>query len=253
MKLASFALLVLIPALALLPACAGNDGEETAADGNVTLEEVAETDPALVGETVVIKGEFVEKKSDVLFSIQDESFLAGEAVLILNAADSGFTVPEDEESAIWVTGEVRQFSEAELVDYDIEIDPVLYAENEGRPVVVAKTVVLAPSPEDVADNPDVFYGQPIIVYGEVESVISAGVFTIEAAELFDTSRLLVVGEYPDPVQAGDRIAIRGQLQPFVTATFEQEYDLTFDQAVQAELEAEFTDKPVLLAEDIAEE
>ncbi|MFE4104801.1 hypothetical protein [Almyronema epifaneia] len=251
MKVNSFVFSALILAALLLPACAGNNvAENTAADDDTTLEEVAESGETLTGESVVIRGQFEAKVSDALFLVQDENFLEGEAVLVLNSADSGFTVPEDEATAIWVTGEVRQFTAAEMRDYEAEIDPAVYADYENRPVIIAETLMLAPSPEEIAENPEVFYGQPIVVYGEVESVIDAGVFTLEEAELFDATRLLVVGQFPDPVEAGERIAIRGQLQPFVAATFAEEYDLTFDPAVQSELEAEFAEAPVLLAEEI---
>ena len=46
------------------------------------------------------------------------------------------------------------------------------------------------------------------------------------------------------------LVITGQVRPFVKAEFEQDYDLTWDLDVEEEIEAEYTDKPVLVVDSI---
>ncbi|MEO1341809.1 MAG: hypothetical protein AAFV28_11865 [Cyanobacteria bacterium J06635_13] len=40
------------------------------------------------------------------------------------------------------------------------------------------------------------------------------------------------------------------MRPFVKAEFEQDYDLTWDLDVEREIEAEYTEKPVLVVDSI---
>ena len=63
--------------------------------------------------------------------------------------------------------------------------------------------------------------------------------------------LLVINATGQPLAEGEAAVIMtGMVRPFVKAEFEQDYDLTWDLDVQKEIEAEYTEKPVLVVDSI---
>ncbi|MEB3212168.1 MAG: hypothetical protein VKL39_12475 [Leptolyngbyaceae bacterium] len=46
------------------------------------------------------------------------------------------------------------------------------------------------------------------------------------------------------------MVVTGTLRPFIASEFEQEYDLTWDLDIQEQLEAEYTERPVLVAAEV---
>ena len=70
-------------------------------------------------------------------------------------------------------------------------------------------------------------------------------------ELFGGQDLLVLRATPKvPVKEGEKVAVTGVLRPFVVAEFERDYDLKWDLTLQRKLEAEYSNKPVLVATDV---
>jgi hypothetical protein len=52
------------------------------------------------------------------------------------------------------------------------------------------------------------------------------------------------------VNEGEKVAVTGVLRPFVVAELEREYNLKWDLTVQKQLEAEYSNKPVLIANEV---
>jgi hypothetical protein len=64
--------------------------------------------------------------------------------------------------------------------------------------------------------------------------------------------LLVIraGTPQGTVNEGEKVAVTGVLRPFVYAELEREYNLKWDLTLQKQIEAEYTNKPVLVANEV---
>ncbi|MBE9128290.1 MULTISPECIES: hypothetical protein [unclassified Coleofasciculus] len=231
----------------LLPACQTTVPE---AEENVTAEDVAEETDDLLGQEVTVRSEVVEKVGPAAFTISDEEFLSGESILVLNASGEPSVLPEDTE--LQVTGKVAKFVVADIErDYDLDLDEELYVEYEDKPALIAQSIALAPEVEEVAENPTAFYNQTIAVKGEVEEIVSPTVFRMDENDLFGDDDLLVLVANPTrAIQEDEEVVATGVLRSFVLADIERDYDLTWDLDLQKKLEAEYTQKPVLVVNDV---
>ncbi|ERT04701.1 hypothetical protein M595_5362 [Lyngbya aestuarii BL J] len=239
-------------AATFLPACTNETTTREEALENVTTQQVSEETSNYVGETVTIRGDVNEVVGEASFLMDDEQLLGGEEILVVNASGEGITLPEGTENQVQITGEVRNFVIADLeTEYGLDFDPNLYAEYEQQPAVIAQSIALSPDPGDITANPETYYYQRIAVQGEVEEIRSTGVFTVDEEQLFGGEDLLVITANPDPqVNDGESVTIVGTLRPFVKAEFERDYDLTWDLDFQQEIEAEYENKPVFVADEI---
>ncbi|MEB3280427.1 MAG: hypothetical protein VKK42_16065 [Lyngbya sp.] len=236
----------------LLPACTNETTTREQALENVTTQQVSEETSNYVGQTVTIRGDVNDVVGDASFLMDDEQLLGGEEILIVNASGEGITLPRGEGSQVQVTGEVRNFVIADLErEYGLDFDPNLYAEYEQQPAVIAQSIALSPDPGEITENPENYYYKRIAVQGEVEDIRQTGVFTIDEEQLFGGEDLLVITNNPDPrVNEDESVTVVGTLRPFVKAEFDRDYDLTWDLDFQQEIEAEYQNKPVFVADEI---
>lgn len=244
--------MVLLLLTTLITACTSEpETTDPNADRNVTTEEVAEQTNAVAGQDVTIRSEVKQKVGESSFTLQDEKLAPGEEILVVNVSGKPFVLPEDNDMDVQVTGEVKSFKLVEVErDYNLDLDPDLYAEFETQPAVLAKSLALAPEPGDVTKTPDRFYNLAIAVEGEVEEIIDPATFTLDEEQLFGATDLLVIGAPITEALDGQTVTVTGQLRPFILTEFEQDYDLTWDLDVKKELEAEYSEKPVFVATGI---
>ena len=224
------------------------EAQET--ESNTTIEEVAEQE-ATLGEEVTVRGEVEEVESGVSFVIEEEDLFEEDEVLVINVSEQ--IVPENEEDLrLQVTGEVGSLVLADVErDYGLDLDPELYVEYESKPVIFASYMVEAPELEEVSENPDLYYGQEIALEGEVDEIRNDYAFTLKESQLIGGDDLLVINATGEPIPTEDEaIVITGTVRPFIKADFEKDYDLTWDLDVQEEIEAEYTEKPVLVVDSI---
>ncbi|MCA1994193.1 MAG: DUF4131 domain-containing protein [Coleofasciculus sp. S288] len=216
---------------------------------NVTPEEVTENVNDLIGETVTVRGEVGQVIDDVTFTITDDEFFGGDEILVVNATGRPFSFPTDD-AEIQVTGEVRQFKAFDFNrDFGLDLQPD--TEYEERPTIVAQSMALAPDPGEITANPSLYYGQPIALEGEVEEIMGANAFTLDDDELLDGGNLLVL--IPNPQQTisdGERVVVTGQVRPFVAAEIERDFDFTWDAGLQRQLETEYSNRPVFIADKV---
>ena len=220
------------------------------ADDNTTIEEIAE-DETTVGEEVTVRGEVEEVESGVSFVIQEEGFLEGDEVLVINVSDN--IVPEEaEDLKLQVTGEIGQLVLADVEEeYGLALDPELYVEYETQPVVLATNIVLSPDIEEVSEDPENYYNLEIALQGEVDEIRNDYAFTLAEDELFEGDDLLIINATGEPLpQEDESVVVTGMVRPFIKAEFERDYDLTWDLDVEQEIEAEYTEKPVLVVDSI---
>lgn len=236
----------------LLPACTTNDpnaGGPTA-QSNVSTEEVAEETNELLGQSVTVRSEVEEKVGAHSFTIGDDKLFGDEKILVINATGAPTVLPEDTE--LQVTGEVQKLVVADVErEFNLNLEPELEVEYKDRPVIIAQSIALAPEPGEVTENPSAFYGKVLAVKGEVEDITSPTAFRLDEEGLdgvIDNSDLLVLvsGAAPN-VEENKMVVVTGELRPFVVADIERDYDLTWDLDLQRTLEAEYREKPVLVA------
>lgn len=244
---ASALLISLVSVLAINPPTI--QAQET--DDNTTIEDLEEDATDAVGEQVTVRGEINEVDPGVSFQISEEGFLEGSEVLVLNV--SGEMMPEiPEETGVQVTGEVGTFVYADVDSlYDFDLDPDLYVDYENQPVIFAESIALSPSIEQISETPDNFYSQEVALEGEVTEIKSDLAFTLTEDDFIGGNDMLIVNVTGEPIPSEDeRVVVTGMVRPYVAADFERDYDLTWDLDVQEEIEAEYSQKPVLVVDSI---
>ncbi len=221
-------------------------------DSNTTIEEIAEEEKITLGEEVTVRGEVAEVQPGVSFTIKEEGFLEGDEVLVINVSEQ--TVPEapSDDLKLQVTGKIKTLVLADVEsEYGLDFDPELYVDYESKPVIWATYMVLSPELEEVAENPDKYYGQEISVEGEVDEIVNDYAFTLKQEQLIGGDDLLIINATGEPIPQQDKtVVVTGMVRPFVKAEFERDYDLTWDLDIQEKIEAEYTEKPVLVVDSI---
>ncbi|MBD2105512.1 hypothetical protein [Nodosilinea sp. FACHB-13] len=246
----------------LVGACAETAPERETSDGstNVQTEEVAENTEGYIGQIVTIRSAPVEKVGDNSFTVNDEQFFGSEPILVINASGEPLLLPEGDVE-VQVTGEVRNFLISEVnQEFDLTLDQNLYEEYEDQPVIIAQSIALAPEPGEISENPEQYYGETLAVTGDVEDIQSEDTFTLQEDQLLGADSLLVVYAQPKAGSASEavpptitdneQVAVTGVLRPFVVSELERDYDLTWDAEVLQQLEADYSEKPVLIATQI---
>ena len=60
---------------------------------------------------------------------------------------------------------MRQLVIADLErEYNLDLDPELYVDYEDRPALIAESMAFSPDPEEITEEPEQYYGQPIAVF-----------------------------------------------------------------------------------------
>ena len=247
--------LFIAASMTVATACSETPSETTTqseATENVTTEELSDGAEGMIGETVSLRAEVAEAVDEASFLLEDDQLFGGEDVLVINASGEPFVLTEGDDTPVQVTGEVQQLITAEFeTEYGLDLDPTLYAEYEDRPVVVAQSIALSPEPGDITSNPEQYYNQRIAVAGEIEEKLDGSTFTLDEEELFGGEDLLVISDAASPqAQDGEKVTVTGVLRPYVKAEFETDYDLTWDLSVQDRIEAEYSEKPVFVADEV---
>ncbi|MCC5647666.1 hypothetical protein LC607_33120 [Nostoc sp. CHAB 5824] len=238
----------------LLGSCTNNlDQQAGVPETNVTTEEVADNTNELIGKTVTIRSTPIRKLGPSTFTIADKQFFNAKPILVVNASGKTFTLPTDPNTPIQATGPVRNFVIADINrDYNLGLDPNLYKEYETQPAIIAQSIALAPKPGELTTNPQLYYGKNLAVTGEVENIRNTNSFTLDEDKLFGGQDLLVIraGTPKGTVNEGEKVAVTGVLRPFVVVELERDYDLKWDLTLQKQLEAEYRNKPVLVATEV---
>ncbi|WP_414551242.1 hypothetical protein [Anabaena sp. CCY 0017] len=238
----------------LLPACTNNlEPESAVPETNVTTEEVTDNTNQLIGQTVTVRSTPIKKLGLSTFTVSDQQFFGAEPILVVNASGENFTLPTDPNTPIQATGQVSKFVIADINrDYNLGLDPNLYKDYESQPAIIAQSLALAPKPGEITTNPGLYYGKNLAVTGEVENIRNTSSFTLDEDKLFGGQDLLVIraGNPQGTVNEGEKVAVTGVLRPFVIAELERDYDLNWDLTLQKTLEAEYSNKPVFVADEV---
>lgn len=240
----------------LLPACTTNNAEKVGgptAKTNVTTEEVANKTNALMGKNVTVRSEVERKVGANSFTIGDDKLFGTEKILVINASGAPTVLPDDVK--LQVTGKVAKLVVADVErEFNLNLEPELEVEFKDKPVIIAQSIALSPEVGEITKNPAAFYGKTIAVKGEVEDIIGANAFRLDEDGLdgvIDNRDLLILNKTPNQaIKNNQVVVVTGVLRPFVVADIEREYDLNWDLTVQRKLEAEYKQKPALVATNV---
>ena len=220
-------------------------------ESNVTIEEISEGEDVTVGEAVTVRGEVEDLESGVSFFLENDQLFDEERVLVINVSGELLPISPDDETRLQVTGEVAALTIAEVErDYDITLNPEIYVEYQTQRVILAQSIVLAPEIEEVAENPDLYYGQEIAVEGEIEAE-NDYTFVLEEDKLIADDNILIINATGQPLPTEEeKVVLTGTVRPYIEAEFDRDYDLTWDLELKEQIEAEYTEKPVMVVDGI---
>jgi len=266
------ALLTAIATTALVSACDINQPRATspAENSNVQTEDVANNTEQYIGKVVTIRSEPIQKLDQNSFTVSSEQFFGRDPIIVINATGQPVTLPSESNQEVQVTGEVRNLVLADIErDYNLGLQSGIYREYENRPAIIARSIALAPEPGEITQDPQQYYGKVLAVTGEVKDFQNSNVFELEEDELIGGTDLLVIrttapagtqgtaqgvtqgqGTAQGVINNGEKVAVTGVLRPFVVADLEREYRVTFAPDVRQRLEAEYSQKPVLIATQV---
>lgn len=238
----------------LLPGCTTDNEEIQEGKTNVTTEDVAENTEDIIGKEVTIRNIVEQKVGDLGYVVQPEE-MGGESILILNATQAPFELPEEQEMPIQVTGEVVQLVIADIeTEYGVELGDE-YVEYEDKPAIIAESLALAPTPQDLAEAPTGYFDKVIAVEGDVRDIYSPSSISLFEDGWVDDIGVLVIGvnrnlkAEDSVVQEGERVTVTGVARQFDPKLL-QDSDLGWDAEKIKEFGSRYTDRPVIVAEDI---
>jgi uncharacterized protein YdeI (BOF family) len=228
--------------------------EMTAAESemaNVTATELNDSLEDYIDDTVTIRGEIESRFTTDSFIIRDDRIFGGEEILVINDTGENFTFPADT-NAVMVTGEVKRLYTTDLntrISWNLQIDRL--KTYEGKPVIMASSIHAAPSIDAVTDTPTNFYGQSLSLQGEVGQIVNLNSFMLKENKLFGAGEILIIdATNGEAVGFGEIVAVSGELRPFVVTEINEEFNLDWDLELQRSLEVEYTNKPVLIADEV---
>ena len=204
----------------IAPACADTTADNTTQQEleNVTAEEVADKTDKLIGQSVTIRSNAINKISESTFAVTDDDFFGGDTILVVNASGEPQELPEGTE--LQITGEVKKYGTENFnKDYKLKLDSKEYEKFEGKAAIVAQSIALAPKPGEITSSPDEYYNKVIAVPGEIENVTGEDLFTLDDNRLIGAEDLLVlvpdnkdVVPYKKYVIAGETVVATGTLE-----------------------------------------
>lgn len=220
-------------------------------EDNITAEELTDNPAALEGRTITIRGDVVEQIGESMFAVQDNGWLGGESILVVNGTGQYFTLPSSYTTDVQITGTVRYpFSTDLALEYGLTPDYEAYSAYANTPVLIAESMALSPTPGELVETPELFYGQIVAVEGEVNTRYRDNLFSLANNRLATFDDLLAVGDSLSPTNVGERVVVTGLVVPFNELDWERDYDLVNDLGLLTELEANYDDRAVLLVDEI---
>ncbi|NJM72906.1 MAG: hypothetical protein HC862_23720 [Scytonema sp. RU_4_4] len=229
-------------------------GNNTAAPTPIVdTYEVSQNTEDLIGETVTVRSQPIQKVGLSSFTVSDQRLLSGDPVVVVNASGLPFDLPTDSQTRVQVTGDVRNLDIPKIErDYKLNLQNESYKDYINKPAIIAKSILLAPRPGQITNNPSKYYGTRLAVMGNVDNIQSPVLFTLDESYSLGAEDLLVllVATPKRAINKGQTVGMVGVVRPFVVADIEREYGITWDERVRRQLEADYRNKPVFVADTI---
>ncbi|MEA5626777.1 hypothetical protein [Nostoc sp. UHCC 0251] len=215
--------------------------------------EIAENTDEFIGGSVTIKSRAIQQIGSSSFTVTDSRFFRGEPLVVVNASGTPFNIPLDRNIKVQVTGQVRNLVIPKIEqEFNLNMQDEYYRDHINKPAIIARYLVLAPQPGQITQRPEQYYRRQVAVTGKVDNIRSPVLLTLDENQWLGGQDLLVLLKAPPKVAINQdqTVSITGEVRPFVIAEIEKEYNFTWDLNVKRELEVEYGNRPVLVADTI---
>lgn len=244
--------LITILIIMSLSACTNSSPPITDKNALVDVAEITENLESYLDKSVLVRNDVIKTIGERGLILDKDRAFSGDPILVIDVAKKPLEISTQDTPEVLVRGEVKKLSLAGLQEnYNLKLDSNLYKKYEEKPVIIADSLILSPDPEDLTQNPQAFYGKPLAIEGELEDIKNYGVFELDEEQVFGGEDLVVVQPKPRiKLKDEQRAIVYGTLRPFVVAELERDYELDWNLSIQQELEAEYSHKPVFVADKI---
>ncbi len=235
-----------------LSACVNSSPSKSNLSGLVDVAEITQNPESYIGRAVLVRNDILETIGERGFILDKDRAFSGDAILAIDISKTPMALSDKNTPEVLVKGKVERLTLASIQQqYNLNLNSELYTQYENQPVIMAEKLILSPDPEDLTQNPEAYYGQPLAIKGELEDLKSYGVFELDEEQAFGGEDLIVVQPKPRiELNEKQTAIVYGTLRPFIAVELEQDYDLGWDLSVQQQIEAEYSQKPVLVAQKI---
>ncbi|MBW4631153.1 MAG: hypothetical protein KME30_04390 [Iphinoe sp. HA4291-MV1] len=218
----------------------------------VNTYDVSKNMENFIGETVTVISNPIQKVGLTSFTVSDERFFSGEPIVVVNASGVPFDLPTDSSNIrVQVTGDVRNLDIPKIErDYKLNLQDESYKDYINKPAIIAKSIILAPKSGQITKNFSNYYGKKVTIMGDVNNIQSPVLFTLDENYLSGAEDLLVLLVAPPTriINKGQTVEMVGVVRPFVAVDIERDYGITWDEGVRRQLEADYRNKAVFVAD-----
>lgn len=219
----------------------------------VSTYEVSKNTDDITGQTVTVISKPIKKVGLSSFTVSDERFFSGEPIVVVNASGVPFDLPTDSNIRVQVTGDVRNLDIPNIErNYKLNLQNEDYKDYINKPAIIAKSIMLAPTAGQITKDPSKYYGKRLAVSSEVDNIQSPVLFTLDENSVLGGEDLLVllIATPKSAIKQGQTLGVVGVVRPFVVADIQRDYGITWDERVRRQLETDYRNKPVLVADTI---
>jgi hypothetical protein len=238
--------------LIILSACSSNSSVAIDTSGLIDVADITQNAESYLGKTVLVRNDVIKSIGNKGLVLDKDRAFGGETILVINIAPMPSIFFNDRTPEVLVSGIVERLNLTAIEQqYGLKLDRNLYNQYETKPVIIAQSLLLSPDPEDLTNNPEVYYGKPLAIEGELEDLTPYGIFELDEEQVFGGEDLLVVQPNPRIELNEEKNAlVYGKLRPFVIVELERDYDLGWDLSIETQIEAEYEQKAIFVAEKI---
>jgi len=218
----------------------------------VATSEITENVDRFINKSVLVRNDVSQTLGTKGFILDKDRLIDGQPILVINISEIPLKTFDDNTPEILVEGIVERLNLDRIKQkYSLNLESELYSQYEGKPVIIATSLIPSPDPEDLTANPEIYYDQQLAIKGEVDDVEDYGIFEIDEEQAFGGEDLLVV-QYESQVRLNEKqtVIVYGVLRQFIVEELQRDYNLDWDSAIAAQIKAEHDQKPILVTNKI---
>ncbi|BDA73019.1 hypothetical protein RIVM261_012770 [Rivularia sp. IAM M-261] len=246
--------LAFLAVLAMLTINSGAFGSNESITSKIThTAEITDETDDFSGKTVTVRSKPIQRISLRSFAVTDKRVVGGKPIVVINASGVPFDLPKDANTEVQVTGQVRELDIPKIErDFKLNIQDEYYKDYINQPAIIARYITLAPKPGQVATNPEQFYGKRVAMMGKVKDIQSPNLLKLDDGNFIGGKNLpILFSQKPKvAINEGQTVVVMGRVSPFVAADIQRNYKMNWNSDVKRQLEAEYANTPVLIAENV---
>ena len=246
------AVIVACFSVAGLSACIGRS-EVNSDSGYLTdIALITKNSDCFIGKSVSVRNDVLQIIGTKGLILDEDRLFDGQPILVINTSEVFLESSSDRTPEVLIEGKVERFNLNTIAQkYSLDLEFDLYSQYEGKPAIIATSLILSPDPEDLTANPQMYYNRPLAIKGEVDDVMANGIFELDEEKAFGGKDLLVIQSgQKTQLEKEQTVIVYGLLHQFVADELEKNYDLNWDSSLRSEIEAEYNQKPVFVTRKI---